>query len=92
MAADASQWDIRSIPKVEVFSGHDIDWGDWSFVARSYFFVLGVAELLEHASHTEPPKKEDMTPDHVNKAELVYHILVQTLRGKASRFAPSDVQ
>jgi len=84
----AGQWDIRSIPKAEQFSGNDQDWNEWAFSFRSYVYVLGLAELVEQAGDAEAaPESVDMSEEVRPKGEMLYHVLVQLLKGKARRIA-----
>ena len=92
-AAPAVSWDIKSVPKAETFSGKDEDWIEWSFAFRSYAFVLGIQQEMRAVdAMTDPPETVDMTPDIERSGELLYHVLVQLLKGKARRIAMSSEQ
>ena len=84
----AVTWDIRTVPKVDLFTGKDEDWNEWAFSFRSYVYMLGSADLLEQASNSATaPELVDMTDDMQRQGEMLYHVLVQFLKGKARRIA-----
>jgi len=80
--------DARSVPKCESFSGKDEDWIEWSFTFRSYVFVLGLgASLLLCENLGVAPETVDMEPQVARQSELLYHLLVQMLKGKSKKKA-----
>ena len=81
-------WDIRTVPKAEAFSGKEEDWNEWSFTFRSYVYMLGASELLEQLEREDTaPVRSDMMPEVRRQGEMMYHVLVQLLKGKARRVA-----
>ena len=84
----AVAWDIRTVPKADSFTGKDEDWNEWAFSFRSYVYMLGSADLLEQASASSNPLETvDMTDEVQRQGEMLYHVLVQLLKGKARRIA-----
>ena len=84
----AVAWDIRTVPKAESFLGKDEDWNEWAFSFRNHFYMLGSADLLEQAgASVTAPETTDMTEDVQSKSAMLYHVLVQLLKGKARRVA-----
>ena len=80
--------DARSVPKCESFSGKDEYWSEWSFAFRSYVFVLGLGpSLILCESLGVAPETGDMEPNVVRQSELLYHLLVQMLKGKSKKKA-----
>ena len=87
MAAEHG-FDIRQIPKPEGFSGKDEDWLEWTFTFRSYGHCIDLGEGMDHASRmATEPEMLDMTPQAESKSKMLYHLLVQLLKGKARKLA-----
>ena len=81
-------WDLRSVPKCDGFSGKDEDWLEWSFAFRSYAYVLQVgAQILACEGLGDPPETVDMDEPTERQSEMLYHVLVQLLKGKARKKA-----
>ena len=87
-APQAGVLDARSVPKCDSFSGKDEDWIEWSFTFRSYVFVLGLGPtLIMCEALGAAPEAGDMEPTVARQSELLYHLLVQMLKGKAKKKA-----
>ena len=83
-AGTTTGWDLRSVPKCDGFSGKDEDWLEWSFAFRSYAYVLQVgAQIRTCETMAEPPETVDMDEPTERHSEMLYHVLVQLLKGKA---------
>ena len=83
-AAAPAGWDLRSVPKCDSFSGRDADCLEWSFAFRSYAYVLQVeAQLHTCESLADSPETVDMDEPTERQSEMLYHVLVQLLKGKA---------
>ena len=79
-------WDLRSLPKIEAFSGKDDGWNDWSFTIRSYANVVGAGSSLRECEVLgDPPEESDMSDNAALKQQsaVLYHLLVQLVKGKA---------
>ena len=92
-ATSAVRWDIKSVPKAETFSGKVEDWIEWSFAFRSYAFVLGIQQEMRAVdAMRDPPETVDMTPEIERSGELLCHVLLKLLKGKARLIAMSSEQ
>ena len=88
LGAGALFLDPRNLPKVDHFSGKDEEWAEWAFAFRSYMSLLGFEETMDATEKMDaPPDHSVMAESIAEKARLLFHLLVQLLRGKAKRLA-----
>ena len=84
-------FDQRSMGRPDSFSGKDLDWPTWTFVARPYLESLHprCAELLDHCETAEGEEVAlgVMSADAKEIARKLYLILVPGLKGKALSIA-----
>ena len=82
-ALNTPSFDIRSIPKIESFTGRDEEWPDWKFQAKAYFMVAGLGPSLKMLEDLEePPDLIDTRADVEEQAHFLYNVLCMTLEGK----------
>ena len=75
-------FDISSLPKLESFDGTKEKWATFRFKASSYFGLLKLkSDVVDCEKLDEDPKMEEITEEYQGKAELLYHVLVQVLKG-----------
>ena len=75
------QWDIRSVPKPDNFSGREEDWNEWKFGFRSYAHLMGLtAEMDGAAQLPDPPMAADMEVGTKARSSMLFHLLVQLLK------------
>ena len=86
----ATDDELQKLGKPPVHSGKEDEWNEWSFVMRSYVFLLSmhIAALLTGA---EDPTIPDMSmtrirttlTNGIEAAQKLFHVLVMNVRGPA---------
>eukprot|EP00439_Symbiodinium_sp_Y106_P052723 s3817_g7.t1 len=78
--------DTKAYGKLRSFDGKEESWSTWPFVARSYFGLLSPAfenYLTQAEGRQGPMPLRDMTEQEAIHARTLYHVLVQSVEGKA---------
>ena len=78
--------DTRTLGKPEIFKGDSSEFGDWSFIFKSYVSCIDMryADLLERCEQGRNPMvNRAMSPLEQNMSSKLYFILVMLLRNRA---------
>ena len=78
--------DTRTLGKPEIFKGDSSEFGDWSFIFKSYISCIDMryADLLERCEQGRNPMvNRAMSPLEQNMSSKLYFILVMLLRNRA---------
>ena len=86
--------DIRSLTRPPNIDGSDTGWKEWVFAFESHAGLLELNELMEGAVGRISPRVSyahaAAWDDNLRgQSKLLYHILVQLMRGKAASVARS---
>ncbi|CAE7029215.1 GIP [Symbiodinium sp. CCMP2592] len=78
--------DTKAYGKLRTFDGKEESWPTWAFVARSYFGLLSPAfETCLNTAENHPGVRAlaDLSDQEAIHARTLYHVLVQSVEGKA---------
>ena len=76
--------DLRGVGRFPEFSGKDTEWQDWKFKFQVCADMMGLGELMRTAARwATTTTAQEQHPSNLERARLLYGILVQVCSGRA---------